>query len=295
MKNNESPVSSDLEKNDKNIIIKWINTLLIAIKRTFTGHTKTTWVWIILFLIIFVISGLILVIQVFDETWLFDKVIRWFVKPIVELKELGVVFFIVFMAIQGILVPIPSELVLLCSGLVWDIYLGSILGIIGSMAAGVLTYYIAVLGGRPMVERFLGHENLEIIDSFIDKYGAGAIIAARAFPFMSFDPISYASGFLKIKFRTYFIATFIGSIVRCVFYAWLGSTLNPGDISTYLDDPAELQRFINEFAPQFNLMFAIIIVVLGSAYLFYQFILMPYLKKKHFEAKNAEVSVTEKV
>ncbi|MFX0085270.1 MAG: VTT domain-containing protein, partial [Candidatus Hodarchaeota archaeon] len=120
------------------------------------------------------------------------------------------------------------------------------------------------------------------------RYGAGAIIAARAFPFMSFDPISYASGFLKIKFRTYFIATLIGSITRCVFYAWLGSTLNPGDIQNFIDNPATLNAFIKNYSTQFNLVLTIIILVLGVAYLFYQFILMPYLKKKYVELKELE-------
>jgi uncharacterized membrane protein YdjX (TVP38/TMEM64 family) len=285
--NNENATYPPRRKNEgRNIILSKLNSLQIAIKRAFTGHTKSSWIWIIIFFIILILSFGILILQYFDETWLFDKVIRWFVIPITKLGALGVIFFIIFMGIQGILVPIPSELVLLCTGLVWDVFFGTILGIVGSMAAGVLTYYIAVLGGRPMIERFLGKENLDIIDIYLDKYGAVAIFAARAFPFMSFDPISYASGFLKIKFRTYFIATLIGSVTRCIFYAWLGSTLNPGDIQNFIDDPAALDAFISNYSAQFNLVLTIIILVLGVAYLFYQFILMPYLKKKSVEIKE---------
>ena len=283
MNDNNSDFPPNKKEEDRNIVFSYLSSLPNAIKRSFIGHTKSTWVWIIVFFSIFIMSCVILVFQFVDETWLFDKVIRWFVIPIRDSKELGPILFIIFMGIQGILVPIPSELVLLCTGLLWDVYFGTLIGIIGSMAAGVLTYYIAVLGGRPMVERFLGQENLEIMDLYIDRYGAVAIIAARAFPFMSFDPISYASGFLKIRFRVYFLATLIGSVIRCVFYALLGSTLNPGDIGLFLDNPALLDAFIKEYSAQFNLMLAIIVVVLGSAYLFYQFVLMPYLRKKHKE------------
>lgn len=294
MNDDKSTLSLELEKDNKNIVLKWLNSLYIAIKRTFTGHTKTTWVWIILFVIISIISGGILVLQYNDSTWLFDKVIRWFVVPIIKSDYLGLILFIIFMGIQGILVPIPSELVLLCSGLIWDIQLGTFIGIIGSMAAGVITYYIAILGGRPLVERFLGQENLDIIDLYIDKYGAGAIIIARAFPFMPFDPISYASGFLNIKFRTYFIATLLGSIVRCLFYAWLGSTLIP-DREYYINEIINgnteiIDTLIITSANQFNFMLIILILVLGSAYLFYQFLLMPYLRKKHSEGDKAEIS-----
>jgi uncharacterized membrane protein YdjX (TVP38/TMEM64 family) len=294
MDNEESSKRNENEKKNENLVVKTVFWLQEAIKRTFSGHSKSTWIWIILFIIIAIISGIILILQNQDETWLFDKVIHWFVIPMIELNEIGWLLFIIFMGIQGIIIPIPSELVLLSSGLIWGLVLGSILGVIGSMAAGILTYYIAVLGGRPMIERFLGQENLEVIDTYIDKYGAGAVLVARAFPFMAFDPISYASGFLKINFREYFIATLIGSIIRCVFYAWLGSTLYPGDLNDIINDPTKVQAFIEAGSVQFNTMFIIIIVILGSAYLFYQFLLIPYLKKKHLETKSGESPTTEK-
>lgn len=282
-------------------LLDWLKekTLLSkeAIKRTFTGHSKTTWVWIILFIIIFLASVVILIFQYQDDTWLFSVVVHWFIAPIIALKEWGWIFFLLFMGIQGILVPIPSELVLLSSGLIWGLIWGSILGIIGSMVAGILTYYIAVLGGRPMMERFLGQENLDVLDFYIGKYGIATILVARAFPFMAFDPISYASGFLKIEFRAYCIATFIGSIIRCIFYAWLGSILIQGgkSVEDIINDPIEMQAFIDAQAAQFNILLVILVVLLGSAYLFYQFVLMPYLRKKHLEAKNLDLPAKEKV
>ncbi len=295
MNHNDSNESKGEKIESGNVVDKAISWLLEATKRTFSGHTKSTWVWIVFFIIIFIISIGILILQYQDDTWLFDKVVHWFLIPIISLEAWGWLFFLVFMGVQGVLVPIPSELVLLTSGLLWGLVLGSILGIIGSMIAGVLTYYIAVLGGRPMMERFLGQENLEVLDFYIGKYGAAVILLARAFPFMAFDPISYASGFLKIKFRTYFIATFIGSIIRCIFYAWLGSTLYEGSLEDILNDPVAVQAFINSGSAQFNTMFLVIVLVLGSAYLVYQFILLPFLKKKHTETKNANLVISEKV
>ncbi|MHA1214609.1 MAG: TVP38/TMEM64 family protein [Candidatus Hodarchaeales archaeon] len=258
-----------------------IKNLIFAFKRSFEGHTRYTWVWIIFFFLILVISGIVLYFQYQDETWLFDKVIRHFVMPIIELGIFGMLIFIIFMGIQGIVVPIPSELVLLTSGLIWGVVGGSIIGIVGSMVAGTITYYVAVLGGRPVIEKFLGQENLEIIDSYIKKHGLWAIIFARAFPFMAFDPISYASGFLKVKFRDYTIATLIGSVIRCVFYAWLGSTLvTQEDISQWLKDPAKYQQFIDQYSSNFNSVLFMLVLILGLAFLVYQFLLMPYLKKK---------------
>ncbi|MHA2243428.1 MAG: TVP38/TMEM64 family protein [Candidatus Hodarchaeales archaeon] len=291
-----SEESNGTKTETENVVKKAFNWLQEATKRTFTGHNRITWVWIILFILIFIISVVILILQFRDDTWLFDKVVRWFLIPIIELEALGWVIFLIFMGVQGILVPIPSELVLLCSGLLWGIVLGSIIGIIGSMFAGILTYYIAVLGGRPMMERFLGQENLDVLDFYIGKYGTVTILVARAFPFMAFDPISYASGFLKIEFRSYFIATLMGSVIRCIFYAWLGSRMIQGGegVENVINDPSAMQAFIASGATQFNNMLIFIVVVLGFAYLFYQFILMPYLKKKHFEVKGVDLPPTDK-
>lgn len=293
--NPEKLITKNTKITITNTVKKAPTWLFEAIKRTFSGHSKSTWVWIILFFIIFIVSIVILIFQSQDDTWLFDKVVHWFLEPIIKLEAWGWIIFLIFMGIQGILVPIPSELVLLTSGLLWGPLLGSIIGIIGSMIAGIITYYVAVLGGRPMVEHFLGEENLEVIDSYIKKYGAGAIVIARAFPFMAFDPISYASGFLKIKFRIYFFATLIGSIIRCIFYAWLGSVMYEGSLSDIINNPVEVQAFIEAGSAQFNTMFLIIVVVLGIAYLFYQFLLIPYLKKKYFEAKSLDQPISEEV
>ncbi len=48
----------------------------------------------------------------------------------------GIFLFIGIMAIQGLIIPIPSEIVLLSTGMIWGILWGGIMGIIGSMAAG---------------------------------------------------------------------------------------------------------------------------------------------------------------
>ena len=279
MEENKTPQTQEITF--EAFIKKNLFKLKKVIIRTFTGYSKGTWIWIGIFFFILIISIVVLILQSQDETWLFDKVLRWFVAPILSLKLFGPFIFVIFMGIQGIIVPIPSELVLLSSGLIWGMIGGTIIGIIGSMTAGITTYYIAMYGGRPMIEKFLGEENLIVIDKYLDRYGIWAIIFARAFPFMAFDPISYTSGFLKIKLSDYIIATFFGSIIRCIFYAWLGSNLvTHTDISEWLSDPSKYQSFINQYSANFNFVLFLLIIVLGLAFIIYQFLLFPYLKKK---------------
>ncbi|MHA1647736.1 MAG: TVP38/TMEM64 family protein [Promethearchaeota archaeon] len=275
--NSEKKDQSEKSKSSK--IKKFISDLWQRFLRTWSGHDKKTWLWIIAFLAIILISIAVFIKMKQDNTWLFNLVVNYFVKPMLSLKFWGLVIFIVFMGVQGIIAPIPSELMLLCTGMIWGIWVGTFIGIIGSMAAGIMAYEIAFRGGRPLAEKFIG-DDLFIIDRYVDKYGTWAIFIGRAFPFMAFDPLSYASGFIGIKRKKYWIATLFGSIIRCTIYAFLGNSMTQGNINEIIDNPSLLNEFIQTGSTQFNMMFLIIIILLVVAFLGYQFILIPYLRKK---------------
>jgi len=192
----------------------------------FSKYDTKTKLFMILMVILVGLSLFLLYILVFeDQTILYRIVVEWFVKPIYDLGFWGIFLFIGIMGIQGLLVPIPSEIVLLSTGMIWGWLFGGIFGIIGSVVAGVLCYYISRQGGRPLAEKFVGETAIDMADTFIHKYGTGAILFARFLPFIAFDPISYASGIVDLDVKKYTIATFVGSIPRAFFYSFLGSTL----------------------------------------------------------------------
>ncbi len=264
----------------------WQGTKKIAIqfwdmvKRAFRDHSKTTWIWIGIFIAVLVFTVLLWVMQIYDDTLLFRFVMLYIVKPIHEIKFWGHLLFFIFMGIQAILLPLPSEALLLSSGLIWG-WWGIIDGIVGSMFAGVITYYMVLKGGRPLAEKFAGKEAIDILDRFIDKYGAWAIVILRAFPFMAFDPVSFAAGLTKIETKTYLLATFVGSIFRVVFYVALkGFFLGGNNIEDLISDPILMDTLIHERSKIFNIM-SLVIVLLGVGSLAaYQFVVMPYLKRK---------------
>ncbi|MFX1442945.1 MAG: TVP38/TMEM64 family protein [Promethearchaeota archaeon] len=246
----------------------------------FSNYDAKTKVYIIIFIFLFGISiYLLYYIYFVDPTFLYILVIVWFVNPIILLGIWGIFLFIGVMAIQGLLVPIPSELVLLSAGIIWGFFWGGIIGIIGSMAAGLLCYYIAYKGGRPLAEKFVGESALNMADHFIEKYGTGAILIARLLPFIAFDPISYISGVLKYPIKKYTLATFIGSIPRAFFYAFLGAAL----ISHKPGEPINLSEIpfgkIEAQAALFNNILLIILGVLVVIFVAY------YLFSLHWEKK----------
>ena len=231
-----------------------------------------TFAYVGVFLALVLISlALLYWIWFVDDTFLFRLVVDYFVNPIAILSILGMILYIGIMGIQGLLVPIPSEIVLLASGMIWGLWIGGILGIIGSMAAGLLCYYISRKGGRPLAEKFVGEKALTLADNLIEKYGWGIIIIARLLPFIAFDPISYASGLVNLDAKKYAIGTLIGSIFRAFFYSWLGSILF-ADITFPVNWEIFTTEQIDAYSESFNLILFVILGVLvaifGAYYLF---------------------------
>ncbi|MBY9011507.1 MAG: TVP38/TMEM64 family protein [Candidatus Lokiarchaeota archaeon] len=241
----------------------------------FSQYSIKTILYIILFVALVVLSLFILYYNYFiDTTFVYTIVAKWFVNPIYDLQFLGIFLFIGIMAIQGLIVPIPSEVVLLATGMIWGWLFGGIMGIIGSMAASLLCFYISRRGGRPLAKKFVGESGLAMADKLINKYGTKAIIVLRFIPFISFDVISYASGLVDIDVKRYSIGTLIGSIFRAFFYSIWGALLG-------FTPPINTTN-IEEMRAQSEVFNVILLVVLGILVLMF---VLYYLISKHYAKK----------
>ena len=260
--NNDS-FSSKLKKYIKNLF-------------NFSEYSVKTILYIILFVALIVFSLVILYYNYFiDTTFVYTIVAEWFVNPIYELQFFGIFLFIGIMAIQGLLVPIPSEVVLLATGMIWGWFFGGIMGIIGSMAASLLCFYISRKGGRPLAKKFVAESGLNMADKLIKKYGITAIVVSRFIPFISFDVISYAYGLVDIDVKKYSIGTLIGSIFRAFFYSIWGALLG----FTPPIDTTDV-TLIRAQSEVFNIILLVVLAIL-----FVMFALF-YLISKRYEKKN---------
>ena len=264
-----------MEKNENNDsssskLKKYIKNLF-----NFSEYSGKTILYIILFVALIVFSLVILYYNYFiDTTFVYTIVAVWFVTPIYELQFWGIFLFIGIMAIQGLLVPIPSEVVLLSTGMIWGWFFGGIMGIIGSMAASLLCFYISRKGGRPLAKKFVGESGLDMADKLIKKYGITAIIVSRFIPFISFDVISYASGLVDIDVKKYSIGTLIGSIFRAFFYSIWGALLGftpPIDITDV--------GLIKAQSSVFNVILLVVLAILFVMFALFYVISKRYGKK----------------
>ena len=149
--------------------------------------------------------------------------------------------------IEQIIVPIPSPLIIMGAGailippglsvpsaflqILWIIVLpGSIASTLGSYIGYMISFY----GGKALVLRFqrfldVDWDQIERLEKrFQGKKEALSIFLSRAIPVFPISLVSIFAGLLRIPIKPFTIYTFLGSIFRCFFLAfvgwWIGAT-----------------------------------------------------------------------
>ena len=129
------------------------------------------------------------------------------------------------MIVQTIIAPIPSEAMLMFAGTIgikiFDIV---IFGGLGLIIGSVIAFYIARIGGKPVIVKLIGQKWVDRVDKWVEKNGVKAIIFTRLIPVIPFDLISYISGITSLDFKYYLLATIIGSFPRALMLALIGVT-----------------------------------------------------------------------
>lgn len=100
---------------------------------------------------------------------------------------------------------------------------------LGSAIGASIPYWIARVGGRPLVDRFakffhIQLEYIEKIESQCRKGGAGIVLVGRVIPGVR-TLISIPAGLVRIPFIKFFLATFVGAYVWCTVLIGAGYVL----------------------------------------------------------------------
>lgn len=114
---------------------------------------------------------------------------------------------------------IPASFILLAG-----LYAG-----LGSTIGASIPYWIARVGGRPLIERFAKffHIHLRYIEKVEDqcrKWGSGIVLVGRFLPGVRVL-VSIPAGLVRIPFPKFFLATFAGAYVWCTVLIGAGYVL----------------------------------------------------------------------
>ena len=135
-----------------------------------------------------------------------------------------------WVAIESVIIPIPSELVLPFAGFLvgqgtaiepltgqpWNVILVTLFGTLGATVGALIAYAIGWYGGRPVIERwgrYLGitPDDLDRADDFFARHGDAAAFFGRMVPIIR-SLVSFAAGIAHMRLGRFIVFTFLGSL-----------------------------------------------------------------------------------
>jgi membrane protein DedA with SNARE-associated domain len=146
----------------------------------------------------------------------------------------GYVGVAVAVALETIVAPIPSEVILPMAGwkvsqsaadssivepltgLPWNIPLAVLLATVGSLVGALVGYFIGAWGGRPLLDRYgryvgIGAEDLDRADRWFERWGTWAVFLGRMVPLVR-TFVSYPAGISRMPMGRFVLFSTLGSL-----------------------------------------------------------------------------------
>jgi membrane protein DedA with SNARE-associated domain len=150
------------------------------------------------------------------------------------MDSMGLVGAAAFMALESMIAPVPSEVVMPPLGmLVHDGRFGWTEAIvatsIGSLVGSLISYYLGYFGGKPLVMKvgkwlLLNEEHLDMTTRWFNKHGGATVFVCRFVPVVRHF-ISIPAGIARMNLLKFCIYTLIGATIWNTFLLWLGYKL----------------------------------------------------------------------
>ncbi len=139
----------------------------------------------------------------------------------------------------------PDSVLVISGGMVFGLFWGSILTVIGSLIGGILAFCISRKLGRNAVKKLIKRD-LILFDK--DKNGFFLILMLRLIPLFPFKVVSYSAGLSDVKLKDFVLATTLGSLPGIVVYTNLGDkTTMVGSADFYISIALLIGLFILSF------------------------------------------------
>jgi len=178
----------------------------------------------------------------------------------------------ILMALESMIAPVPSEVVMPFAGFLAAqgrfTFLGvALVSALASVFGSLVSYWVGILGGRRFILRFgkyllLDEGHLEWTEQWFRKQGEKTIFISRFIPVVR-HLISIPAGIGRMDMKRFVLYTFAGAAIWNVFLAWLGVLLK------------ERWELIHNYSTQID------IVVLGILA-----VLLGYFIYRHFKRKR---------
>lgn len=142
----------------------------------------------------------------------------------------GIWGYLVYILLLIIIIPLPtpSTPVILAGGYVYGIFVGTLLSLVGAMAAGTVAFYAARYFGRPLIQKLVDKHHIKYFNHLFQRRGNAAALTSYAIPLFPSDILNLLLGITKMKYRTFITLVLIGHIPRYLIINSLGDDLFAG-------------------------------------------------------------------
>lgn len=161
------------------------------------------------------------------------------------------VIFLILYSLKPIVLFIPVWPLSVIAGNIFGPYKALMLSMTGCFLSGTLAFFLAKFLGRSFVDKLLKGKAMTL-DSNIEKHGLKIMAIMRLTFVFPYDPLSYAAGLTKMKYRDFIIGTMIGVFPEMVSYSFVGKNLE------------------HPFSFKFAIPIILIIVIAGCAIYIYK-------------------------
>lgn len=164
--------------------------------------------------------------------------------------RLAVLAYIIAYALNTISILPPIAALSLTAGLAFGALRGALYLMAGAIIGTSATFMISRYFGRSLIERMLKGK-FKDLDGKLANNGFMTILFFRVIPLVPYEVLNYAGGLSRIKFKDYFLATFLGLIPGVIVSAFFGGSLG------------EIKSFKDIFAPKFLMAIGLMIGIIA--------------------------------
>lgn len=120
-----------------------------------------------------------------------------------------------------VLLPVPSNIVMIAHGALFGTVVGTLLSLLGSMLASAAGFWIGRRGGRLLALVVPADERARA-DAILARWGVVAIVVSRPLPLLA-ETIVVLAGASPLGWRAALLSALIGYVPLCLLYAWAGA------------------------------------------------------------------------
>lgn len=134
----------------------------------------------------------------------------------------GPLLIIFGMIVQMFLIIVPSPLLMMVSVLAYGKIWGVLLSVTAVLVASSIGYLLGGYLGEVSVDKVIGEDKKQKLESLVKRFGLWTIILFRLIPFLSNDAISFVGGLVGMKYRKFIFATAVGIVPLAILIAYFG-------------------------------------------------------------------------